>query len=246
MRNTTNYHEIYLKNYDNLNSKKTLSGYFLEKSYFLLEKNLPVNHSSKKIIEVGSGTGNHFPYIKQDFEEYRMTDSNSGMIKILNKKYQKEILTNIVIVEQQDAAQLNYTTASFDRLIAIHVLEHLIDLVSVLKEWNRIVRPGGLISIVLPCDPGLLWRFGKNFGPRKNTTKAGMAYDYIQASEHVNSIFNLVTFIRYYLENIIESWFGAKFFYQILIYFTFTIYKNKMINNYFIIKINHINLASYD
>ena len=139
-----------------------------------------------------------------------MTDSNSEMIKVLNKKYQKEILKNIVIVEQQDAAELNYTTASFDRLIATHVLEHLIDPVSVLKEWNRIVRPGGLISIVLPCDPGLLWRFGRNFGPRKNATKAGMAYDYLQASEHVNSIFNLVTFIRYHFENIIESWYPAK------------------------------------
>lgn len=136
MRKVPNYEKLNIQMYDNLNTKKTLSGFFLEKSHFLLEKNLPANQFIKKIIEVGSGTGNHFPYIKQDFEEYRMTDSNSEMIKILEKKCRKEIFSNIVKIEQQDATHLTYPTASFDRLIATHVLEHLVNPVLVLKEWN--------------------------------------------------------------------------------------------------------------
>jgi hypothetical protein len=60
------------------------------------------------------------------------------------------------------------------------------DPVSALKEWNRVVRPDGLISIVLPCDPGLAWRAGRSFGPRRNATKLGIEYDYLEAAEHVS------------------------------------------------------------
>lgn len=67
-----------------------------------------------------------------------------------------------------------------------------------------------MISIVLPCDPGLLWRLGRHLGPRKNAQKQGLAYDYLQAAEHINSIFNLVVFIRHHFESLTESWYPAK------------------------------------
>ncbi|WP_162888100.1 methyltransferase domain-containing protein [Sphingomonas mesophila] len=39
---------------------------------------------------------------------------------------------------------------SFDYLIAAHVLEHIDDPVSALKNWIRVVRPGGHILIAVP------------------------------------------------------------------------------------------------
>ena len=90
------------------------------------------------------------------------------------------------------------------------MLEHLPNPVNVLREWNRVVRPGGVISIVLPCDPGLLWRLGRHLGPRRNAQRRGLAYDYLQAAEHINSIFNLTVFIRHHFENVTESWYPAR------------------------------------
>ena len=51
--------------------------------------------------------------------------------------------------------------ASFDRLTAIHVIEHVNDVVRAMEEFHRLVRPGGTVRIETPhytdfssfCDP---------------------------------------------------------------------------------------------
>ena len=82
---------------------------------------------------------------------------------------------------------LYYSDNKFDRLIAVHSL----DPISVLTELNRVVKNSGTISIGLPCNPGLLWRFGRHFGPRKRGLNNGIEFDYQQEAERVNSIFKL-------------------------------------------------------
>ena len=50
---------------------------------------------------------------------------------------------------------------SFDRVTAIHVIEHLSDVMGAMREFHRVVRPGGTIRIETPhytdfssfCDP---------------------------------------------------------------------------------------------
>jgi SAM-dependent methyltransferase len=54
-----------------------------------------------------------------------------------------------------------FADRSFDRLRAIHVIEHLTDVVRTMEEFHRLVRPGGRIRIETPhytdyssfCDP---------------------------------------------------------------------------------------------
>src|ERR1700693_3550288 len=36
---------------------------------------------------------------------------------------------------------------SFDRLLAIHVIEHLADVIGAMEEFHRLVRPGGTVRI---------------------------------------------------------------------------------------------------
>jgi SAM-dependent methyltransferase len=54
-----------------------------------------------------------------------------------------------------------FACRSFDRLRAIHVIEHLTDVIRTMEEFHRLVRPGGRIRIETPhytdyssfCDP---------------------------------------------------------------------------------------------
>jgi len=209
MRKEPSYEQAYVQSYDQHNADRTLAGRFLQKSHMLLESTLPKEDSAGTILEVGAGSGHHFAYVEKNFSKYIMTDASQDMLSIASEKYQKEISTGLLEIDEQNATALSYPDHSVDRLIATHVLEHLPDPVSVLKEWNRVVRPGGIISIVLPCDPGLLWRFGRYLGPRRNAKKKGIAYDYLQAAEHINSIFNLVVFMRHHFEDLSESWYPA-------------------------------------
>lgn len=209
MRDKPSYELGYIQAYDQNNSDKTLGGHFLQKSHYLLEKNVPNLEGINTILEIGAGTGHHFPYVKQKFSKYIMTDGSEDMLEIAKEKYASEITDGVIELGQQDATSISLDDNSVDRLISTHVLEHLVNPVDVLVEWNRVVRPGGLISLVLPCDPGFLWRFGRHFGPRRNAKKQGLNYDYLQAAEHVNSIYNLVVFIRHHFEFVTESWYPA-------------------------------------
>jgi phosphatidylethanolamine/phosphatidyl-N-methylethanolamine N-methyltransferase len=40
-----------------------------------------------------------------------------------------------------------------------------------LREIRRVVKTDGLVSITLPCDPGLLYRIGKKIGPYRTLKK---------------------------------------------------------------------------
>jgi phosphatidylethanolamine/phosphatidyl-N-methylethanolamine N-methyltransferase len=210
MRDAPSYELSYIQSYDSNNTEQTMAGSFLQKSHRLLEKNLPSDGIYSRVLEVGAGSGHHFPYVKAGFRQYVMTDGSDAMLEIASKKFSAQMSAGTLKVEKQDATALTYPDNCFDRLIATHVLEHLPNPVHVLREWNRVIRPNGIISIVLPCDPGMLWRLGRHLGPRRNARKLGISYDYLQAAEHVNSIFNLVVFIRHHFEVTSEYWYPAR------------------------------------
>ena len=202
-------HDSYINGYDSLNSSQTLSSYFLSRSHKIMEDVVGSNQHFSKILEVGAGTGEHFRFVQHSYDRYYLTDQSEVMLAAAQKKY-ASVATDKIFFEKQDASKLTYADSSFDRLIATHVLEHLPYPVAVLQEWDRLVRQGGLISIVLPCDPGLLWRLGRHLGPRRNARRLGIEYDYLMASEHINSIYNLVVQIRYHFPQAREVWYPTR------------------------------------
>ena len=72
------------------------------------------------------------------------------------------------------------------------------------------LKKNGILSISLPCDPGFLWRMGrfflKMFSVKKKLNISNIEYDYMIASEHINSIYNLKSIIKYYYsKNIVNE-----------------------------------------
>ena len=55
--------------------------------------------------------------------------------------------------------------ASFDHVRAVHVIEHVADVIRTMEEFHRLLRPGGLLYIATPhytdfssfCDPTHRW-----------------------------------------------------------------------------------------
>lgn len=58
-----------------------------------------------------------------------------------------------------------FRDSAFDRLQAVHVIEHVSDVIRTLEEFHRLVQPGGEVLIVTPhytdfssfCDPTHRW-----------------------------------------------------------------------------------------
>lgn len=199
------YREKFSELYDDSNYSSPLQSLVMRASHKLVEKAYTDESHFKKVLEVGAGTGEHVNFVRHNFEEYTLADLDQKTIDIAKIKLKKTHSGKLKF-ECQEGSELKYEDNTFDRLIATHVLEHIYQPHLVLKEWIRVVKDGGVLSILIPTDPGLAWRLGRHFGPRRNAISQGIAYDYIMAREHVNSCHNLIAILRHYFPDAKESW----------------------------------------
>jgi SAM-dependent methyltransferase len=213
MKNRKNLYKIfYGKNYDSL--YKGFSGFFFRQAHFNLEKlncekvyngNKFIFNEKKKIniLEIGPGRHSHFDYIKSNnnINNYFVYDKNYKYCLILKKKHTYKFFRHINNLKK-------IKNNSLDRIICSHVLEHVPEPEKFILSLYKLLKKGGIISITLPCDPGLLWGLGRlfnyiTFWKFKKITKK--EYFYHMAHEHINSIQNLTAILKYNFLNYKDS-----------------------------------------
>ena len=155
-----------------------------------------------KTLEIGAGSAPHLDYLKHDYDEYFIAETSNNA-----QEYYKEMKN--IKAYSYDGVNLPFEDNFFDRIIASHCLEHISEPENFLFEIMTKLKKGGVLSISLPTDPGLLWRFSrlfiKYFIVKKTYNVSKKEYEYINATEHINSIFTLISLIRYNFENQIEE-----------------------------------------
>ena len=202
------YHRTWSEAYQSLNYSNSLSSRMTRHSHVVLERPFSSAARFDRVLEVGCGGGQHYPFVRHRFDEYVMSDSSDEMLRIAKER----VGGPGVSFQKANAQDLAcFGDGSFDRLIASHVLEHLERPHAVLREWARVVKPGGVVSILLPSDPGFAWRLGRNLGPRRSAERVGLAYDYWMAREHINPINALVELIKYYFDDLQQEWWPFRF-----------------------------------
>lgn len=191
--------------YDEANYSGSMQSWVMGKSHQMIENKFDKNVFFDSVLEIGAGTGEHLKYVKHSFSSYTFSDSDSLMLDYAKKK-NKTLSNGKLSFDIQSGEKLSYPDGVFDRVIATHVLEHIYYPHIALREWCRVLKDGGTLSIVIPTDPGLAWRIGRMLGPRRNAVSKGISYDYLMAREHVNSCINLIAILRHYFPEAIESW----------------------------------------
>ena len=161
-------------------------------------------NSYDKILEIGAGSAPHYKYITHDYNEYHIAETSDYASEILKNNIDKKI-----IFKKYDGKKLPYENEFFDRIIISHCLEHILSPEEFIFEMMSKLKKGGVLSISLPTDPGIAWRLGRLFirlfSIKKTYAITGEQYEYINATEHINSIFNLISIIRYNFKNSIEE-----------------------------------------
>ena len=170
-----------------------LMGFFMNHCHKQLEKfDFPKNIS--KVLEIGAGNAPHYKFINHDYDEYHIAETSN--VALENYRDNSK-----VTVEKYDGKKLPYENNFFDRIIISHCLEHINYPEEFLFEVIKKLRIGGILSISLPTDPGVLFRIGrfylKLFSINKNYQITSSEFDYMNATEHVNSIFGLSSIIKY-------------------------------------------------
>ena len=135
-----------------------------------------------RVLEIGAGLGEHVSYENLENTEYHALELRPEIADEIRRRHPQ-----VKVVAGDCEKCIPFTDRFFDRVIAIHVLEHLPNLPSALKEIHRTLKPGGEFCAVIPCEGGLAYGFARLISSKRIFEKRyGMSYDFCIRSEHVN------------------------------------------------------------
>lgn len=136
-----------------------------------------------RTLEIGAGLGEHLDFEDaSEQEEYVALELRDEMAAVIAQEH-----PGISTLVGDVVAGLDVGDASFDRVVAIHVLEHLPNLPPALDEVRRVLKPGGLFEVVIPCEGGFGYALGRHFTSKRVFEKRyNMPYDWYIKSEHFN------------------------------------------------------------
>lgn len=105
----------------------------------------PADH----ILEVGCGPGLAIQGFAARAKEGLVAgiDPSPIMVEQARKRNAAAIKAGRVEIQQGDASTLPYPDASFDKVVAVHVIYFWSDAVATLQELRRVLQPGGVVAI---------------------------------------------------------------------------------------------------
>jgi phosphatidylethanolamine/phosphatidyl-N-methylethanolamine N-methyltransferase len=147
----------------------------------IYHKKLESRHNSKfsTVLEVGAGSGQHFKYVKHDFDTYISSDLRKPAEQ-LNLGSDKRLEFRVLDAQNLESIE----TGSIDRLIATCVLPHLPDPESALKEWRRVVKDGGVLDLYIPAEPSILLDIAQRLTTKRKVQSFGLDYSKMRYSGH--------------------------------------------------------------
>ena len=138
----------------------------------------------ERTLEIGAGLGEHLGS-EPEFAraDYAAVELRPEMAAVIAERHPG---VEVVVGDCQRADAVR-RTRSFDRVLAIHVLEHLPDLPAALAEIRRLLKPTGRLVVVIPCEGGLAYSLARRISAQRIFEKRyGMSYDFFIESEHIN------------------------------------------------------------
>lgn len=100
-----------------------------------------------KGIEIGGSAHNPFNLpncINVDYTDSMETVFKQSEFELCGEKLAVDVVA--------DGAKLPFENESYDYVISSHVIEHFFDPIAAIKEWLRVIKPGGYIFIIAPTQ----------------------------------------------------------------------------------------------
>ena len=113
-----------------------------------LEETLKAIPSGYRILDAGAGEQQfkkfcpHLKYVAQDFGKYDGLGDNAGLQVGKWDQSKLDIVCDITDIPEPAGA--------FDAIMCVEVFEHLPNPIAAIKEFSRVLRPGGYLIITAP------------------------------------------------------------------------------------------------
>jgi SAM-dependent methyltransferase len=170
----------------------------------------PVLNSPKdyvKTLEIGAGIGEHLEYEKLDAEQrsnYVAVDIRENMITEIRRRF-----PGVTAVVGDCQQRLDFDDGHFDRILAVHVLEHLPNLPAAIREIHRLCdKSKGVLSIVIPCEGSLAYSLARKISAQRIFERRyKQSYDWFIEREHINRPWEIFEELKPYFKMVRSTYF---------------------------------------
>ncbi len=178
--------------YESVIFGKGIGANAIRRTHSTMEKGFGREVRFNKVLEVGSGNGEHLDFIKHAFDEYVMLD----LRKIeLDSNWNLDFRIKTV---EGNAESLPFQDGEFDRVISTCLLHHVERPELVLSEVDRVLSPNGTATIFLSCDPGLAVRTLRKLTVARSAQKKGFeGYNLMISRDHRNHFGSLLEMAKF-------------------------------------------------
>ena len=137
-------------------------------------------------LEIGAGLGEHLDYeilSERQLSNYVALDIRENMIAELVKRY-PQVAGRVADCQER----LPFEEGHFDRMLAIHVLEHLPNLPAAVREMYRTCnKDHGVLSVVIPCEGSLAYTAARMISAQRIFERRyNQSYRWFIEREHIN------------------------------------------------------------
>lgn len=176
----------YKSDYSQINASANPKSWAYKYMHKSIEKDFKSN-LGLEILEIGANIGEHLNFVSQDFQSYTLTDIRQTAFQNPGNPKVKFLVA--------DVEALPFKDETFDRVVSTCVFHHLNNPVKGLEEIRRVVRVGGLVTILLPNDPGVVYRILRALTTLRSAKKVGLLKEVqlVHALEHRNHYLPLRT-----------------------------------------------------
>ena len=101
----------------------------------------------KDVLEIGVGSGTHAQLLAARCKSFTGIDLTSHATEMTSQRFKLFNIPGKVL--QMDAEQMSFSDSSFDFIWSWGVIHHSADTSRVLKEMNRVLRPGGKCAVMI-------------------------------------------------------------------------------------------------
>lgn len=106
-----------------------------------------INRHEGRVLEVGIGTGIALPHYKPSLKVTAI-DLSPQMLQRARERVARDGLKHVEAILEMDAGTLVFPDDSFDVVVAMYVMTVVPDPQQVMKELQRVCKPGGEVVIV--------------------------------------------------------------------------------------------------
>lgn len=170
--------------------------------YGLIEKfnhQFPVRHSQpgfRTTLEIGAGLGEHLRYetlTPEQEQNYYANDFRENMAAEIRKSFPR---VQTVVGDCQQ--RFDFPDGFFDRVVAVHVLEHLPNLPAAIREAHRLLNPRtGQLLVVIPCEGSPVYTLARRISAeRVYKRRYGGDYAWFYQREHINRAHEVIAELK--------------------------------------------------